>query len=99
MSTFILLAPLLLQLLGQLPGLIQTAETAFGHKAGAGAAKKALVVDTLDASLKAAAMLGVKEVADGKTQDAIKAVAGGLTDSIVAGLNAAGVLKQDAPQG
>lgn len=88
MAAFVMLAPLIMQLLTMLPGLIHSAELVFSGHDGAGAAKKDLVLTGVKAGMSAAVKLGgIKELEDVKTQNTILEVAGAATDGLVAVFN------------
>lgn len=94
MTTFVMLAPIIVQLLAQLPGLIHAAEEAFGSKKGAGPQKKEFVTKAIGLAVDVAGQAGVHELKDEATRKAIVDVAGGLTDTTVAAFNAVGAWKQ-----
>lgn len=82
-----------MQLLSQLPTLIQAAEQAFGDRKGQGARKKDFVLGAVVTGLGAAKQLGAVEFDRPEVNSAIITGAGVLTDALVAGLNAADAWK------
>jgi hypothetical protein len=86
------LIPIILQLIAQLPSLIQVAEQAFSGKPGSGAAKKEFVQNSVDTALNV-----VQQVAPGQLNTeqakAISATAGIVIDATVAVMKTADVMK------
>lgn len=93
MPTYLL--PIVMQLIGVVPGLITQAEMAFSGKPGSGAAKKQFVIEGATALLQAMGTLkpGLMTPAQ---RDAIMATIASITDSIVMAINTAKLF--DAPK-
>jgi hypothetical protein len=93
---FFTLMPLVLSILGQLPELINIAEKAFGGKPGSGAAKKALVTDTVSAALTVYQSVASHPLPANHTAAILGAVSS-LTDSTVQAINTAGLFIRPSP--
>jgi len=77
--------PLLLQIIGMLPGLIRGAELAFSGKPGSGQAKKDLVMDAVKVGTAVAQNLGTIDTTTGSL---INTNVGQVVDSMVTTINA-----------
>jgi len=86
-----------LYLLQVVPGLILDAEKLYVDRKGSGPEKKAWVLDAIRRGLDVAQHFGVKALAEPGVKDQALGAAGEITDAVVGGLNAAGVLKAAAP--
>lgn len=97
--TWAALAPLMLQVLVQLPALIQAAEDAFGGQRKVGPQKREFVVSAVDTAIGIAAKAGAKDLEDESKRAAIREGVGALTDATVAVFNAVDVWRtKDKPQ-
>lgn len=91
---WLLAVQIFLDFVPRLPGLIQEAELAFGHKPASGEQKKAFVMDAAKQSLDLAADTGLPHARDDEFRSNVLSAIDHVTEATLSGLKVAGALQK-----